>query len=73
MTSLQPGDALLLCSDGLWEWVMEADMERTLAQHGNAEDWLAAMCRLADDNIKNSGKMRDNFSAYAVMVHKAQA
>ena len=70
-THLLPGDALLLCSDGLWEWVMEADMERTLAQATSAEQWLAAMCRLADDNIINSGKVRDNYSAYAILVHKA--
>lgn len=72
-TALLPGDALLLCSDGLWEWVMEADMERTLAQSANSADWLARMCRLADDNIKNSGKVRDNYSAYAILVHKAGA
>jgi serine/threonine protein phosphatase PrpC len=72
-TALLPGDALLLCSDGLWEWVMEADMERTLAQSASTEKWLAAMCRLADDNIVNSGKERDNFSAYAILVHKAGA
>jgi serine/threonine protein phosphatase PrpC len=69
--ALQPGDALLLCSDGLWEWVMEADMERALAQSESTEQWLAAMCRLADDNIINSGKVRDNYSAYAIRVHKA--
>lgn len=69
--ALQPGDALLLCSDGLWEWVMEADMERTLSQSENTEKWLAAMRRLADDNIINSGKVRDNYSAYAILVHKA--
>ena len=69
--ALQPGDALLLCSDGLWEWVMEADMERTLAQSENTEKWLAAMRRLADDNIINTGKVRDNYSAYAILVHKA--
>jgi serine/threonine protein phosphatase PrpC len=69
--ALQPGDALLLCSDGLWEWVMEADMERTLAQSDNTEKWLAAMRRVADDNILNTGKVRDNYSAYAILVHKA--
>ena len=69
--SLQPGDALLLCSDGLWEWVHEADMERTLAQSDSTEQWLAAMRRLADDNIFNTGKVRDNYSAYAIIVHKA--
>ncbi|QYF92515.1 protein phosphatase 2C domain-containing protein [Massilia sp. PAMC28688] len=72
-TTLLPGDALLLCSDGLWEWVMEADMERTLSQASSCEQWLAAMCRLADDNIINSGKVRDNYSAYAILVHKAGA
>lgn len=70
-TGLLPGDALLLCSDGLWEWVMEGDMERTLAASSTTEQWLAAMCRIADDNIKNTGKVRDNFSAYAILVHKA--
>jgi serine/threonine protein phosphatase PrpC len=69
--ALEPGDALLLCSDGLWEWVMEADMERTLSQSSDTETWLAAMRRLADDNIINTGKVRDNYSAYAILVHKA--
>ena len=69
-THLLPGDALLLCSDGLWEWVMEGDMERTLAASADTEQWLAAMCRIADDNIQNTGKVRDNFSAYAILVHK---
>ena len=69
--ALETGDALLLCSDGLWEWVMEADMERTLAQSDSTEKWLAAMRRLADDNILNTGKVRDNYSAYAILVHRA--
>lgn len=72
-TRLLPGDALLLCSDGLWEWVMESDMEYTLAKSTTTEQWLAAMCRMAEDNIKNTGKVRDNFSAYAILVHKAGA
>ena len=70
---LLPGDALLMCSDGLWEWVMEADMERTLAQSSSPDQWLAAMCRLADDNIANTGKVRDNYSAYAIVVKGAPA
>ena len=72
-TVLLPGDALLMCSDGLWEWVVEADMERTLSQSTTPDQWLAAMCRLADDNIINSGKVRDNYSAYAILVHEAGA
>jgi len=72
-TTLLAGDALLICSDGLWEWVVEADMERTLAQSASSADWLARMRRLADDNIVNTGKVRDNYSAYAIFVHKAGA
>lgn len=72
-TRLLPGDALLVCSDGLWEWVMESDMEFTLSRAATPEQWLGAMCRLAEDNIKNSGKARDNYSAYAILVHKAGA
>jgi len=73
VSALLPGDALLICSDGLWEWVVEADMERTLAQSASSADWLARMRRLADDNIINTGKVRDNYSAYAIFVHKAGA
>jgi serine/threonine protein phosphatase PrpC len=69
--TLLPGDALLLCTDGLWEWVMEADMERTLSQSDTTEKWLSAMRRVADDNIINTGKVRDNYSAYAIIVDKA--
>jgi serine/threonine protein phosphatase PrpC len=66
---LQDGDAFLLCSDGLWEWVMEEDMERTLgASRGDAEAWLAAMCAVGAANAATSGKRRDNFSAYAIQI-----
>jgi serine/threonine protein phosphatase PrpC len=71
--ALLAGDALLVCSDGLWEWVVEADMERTLAQATDSSDWLARMRRLADDNIANTGKVRDNYSAYAIFVQGARA
>jgi PPM family protein phosphatase len=65
---LQDGDAFLLCTDGLWEWVMEEDMERTLAKAPDCESWLAAMCAIAAEQAGASGKKRDNFSAYAIQV-----
>lgn len=70
-TRLLPGDALLVCSDGLWEWVLEEDMERLLAVARSSDQWLTAMCRVAEQNFLNNGKQRDNFSAYAILVHKA--
>lgn len=72
-TALEPGDALLMCSDGLWEWVHEQDMERSLGQAQAPDQWLRTMCNIADDNILNTGKVRDNYSAYAIWVSKAAA
>ncbi len=72
-TRLEPGDTLLLCSDGLWEWVHESDMEKTLARARDTREWLAAMCAVAHSNISASGKMRDNYSAYAIQVQEGAA
>lgn len=69
--ALRPGDAFLLCTDGLWEWVREADMERALAAANGSEAWLAALCELATKNVAAAGKQHDNFSAYAVLVQAA--
>jgi serine/threonine protein phosphatase PrpC len=70
-TWLQAGDALLLCTDGLWEWVLEADMEITLAGAPGSAEWIAAMCLLAEQRFAATGKERDNFSAYAIRVREA--
>ncbi|MES2152793.1 MAG: PP2C family serine/threonine-protein phosphatase [Pseudomonadota bacterium] len=69
--ALAAGDAFLLCTDGLWEWAMEADMEATLAHAIDGADWLAQLCALAAVNSAASGKARDNFSAYAIMLAAA--
>jgi serine/threonine protein phosphatase PrpC len=71
--ALQPGDALLVCSDGLWEWVHEHEMEEALASSARSEDWLAAMCARADTAVAAAGKERDNYSAYAIRVHQQEA
>lgn len=41
-------DAYLLCSDGFWEYVLEEEMERTLAVASSPTDWLTAMCAIRD-------------------------
>lgn len=51
--------AFLLCSDGFWEYVYEAEMERTLAAASGPERWLSAMRaflagRVPDDNDNNT-------------------
>ena len=71
--ALLAGDALLLCSDGLWEWIDEAQMEAALAATGRSEDWLATMCGVAATAAAATIKVRDNFSACAIRVHAAGA
>ena len=65
---LAEGDAFLLCTDGLWEWVHEAQMEQALAAAPDSERWLAALCAIADEAAGRSDKPRDNYSAYAIRV-----
>ncbi len=60
---IQDGDVFLLCSDGLWEYVEEDDMERTLGASASAADWLRA---LESQVLERGHKGQDNYSAIAV-------
>ncbi|MEO8767165.1 MAG: protein phosphatase 2C domain-containing protein [Nitrosospira sp.] len=60
---LLPGDVFLLCTDGLWEYVEEEDMERTLGAAISASDWLKALERQV---LALGHKGQDNYSAIAV-------
>ena len=62
---LRDGDAFLLCTDGLWEPVGEAAMERSLAAAASAAQWLAA---LEAEVLRNARSGHDNYSAIAVHV-----
>ena len=61
---LLKGDALLLCSDGFWELVVEEDMERTLREAKNAGEWLSAMRAIVSGKL-NAGS--DNNTAVAAI------
>lgn len=63
---LLPGHhAFLLCSDGFWEYVLEAEMEEDLQTSANPDEWIAKMRRRMQNRIP---KDNDNNSAAAVWV-----
>ena len=63
MNRLSPGDAILLCSDGFWEYVTEAEMETDLQKSATPGGWLAYMLQRVGRRV--NGK-HDNLSAIAV-------
>ena len=57
-------DALLLCSDGFWEYITEEDMCKCLKKVSSPQQWLEAMCKIADAAAPSN---RDNNTAVAMM------
>lgn len=66
--ALQEGDALILCSDGFWEWVEDYEMELCLTNTKNSQEWLEKMNAIAEKNIGDKAINRDNFSVFAIRV-----
>lgn len=64
--ALSPGrHAFLLCTDGFWEYVLEAEMVQDLAKAGSAAAWLDLMrARLA----QRAPEDNDNNTAAAVLL-----
>jgi len=60
---LQPGDKLLLCSDGLWEMIRRQDLLDILSEHGSPQEICDKLINLAN---ANGGE--DNISAIVVHV-----
>jgi PPM family protein phosphatase len=65
---LHSNDAFLLCVDGFWEYVLEEEMEATLAQESDPQAWLARMESLIQQRAKEN---HDNYTAIAVMTSQA--
>ncbi len=66
--TLKPGDAVLLCSDGFWEYVLEKEMLRALAWTKTAKDWLNGMTH----SIKKRTRGIDNDNNTAVAIRFLQ-
>lgn len=63
--SLQDGDVFLLCSDGLWEYVDEFTMERSLTHTTTPQAWLDV---LETELARRADPRNDNYSALAIWL-----
>lgn len=61
----QRGDALLLCSDGLWEHFETGQMEQTLARNAAPAEFLESLAAQVEEARHPS---QDNYTAIAVFV-----
>lgn len=65
---LAPGrHAFLLCSDGFWEYVLESEMESTLAEADSPEDWLRRMRAI---HASRTPTDNDNHTAAVIWTEK---
>ncbi|MDZ5473052.1 protein phosphatase 2C domain-containing protein [Bacillus sp. 31A1R] len=62
---LAEGDGILLCTDGFWEYVLEAEMEVDYFKARTPEDWLKMMENRLRTRVE---KNHDNYTAIAVIV-----
>lgn len=64
---LQPGDVFLLCTDGLWEYVEDAEMEAALAAAPSPHAWLQDLEQRVLAGASHKPR-HDNFSALTAWV-----
>jgi serine/threonine protein phosphatase PrpC len=63
--AVRDGDAFLLCSDGLWEYVEEPVMAQTLGECGSPREWLDAM---EQELLRRCKSGHDNYSGLAIWL-----
>ena len=66
---LQPGDRVMLCSDGLWGSVSDTVITQSLAQRPIAD----AVPELAEQALRNGGARSDNVTVLAVEWEASEA
>ena len=64
---LFPGDAILMCSDGFWQYVYEGDILAALKWAPTSKRWILSMEDILHDaTVHKSGN--DNYSALAAIL-----
>lgn len=61
------GDVFLLCSDGVWEYLTDQDLEQLLTQSATAQEWLGAI----EQKIQSATSAlasHDNYTALTVWL-----
>ena len=66
--TLQPGDAFLLCSDGVWSVVPDAEITDCLSQVSTSLDWCVALEGRLHDHLAGKREDHDNYSMITGMV-----
>lgn len=64
---LEAGDVIMLCTDGLWEYVEDAQLESSLAQAPDARAWLKTL----EERVLEAAVRRprhDNYTALTIWV-----
>ncbi|MEW5720234.1 MAG: Stp1/IreP family PP2C-type Ser/Thr phosphatase [Chloroflexota bacterium] len=64
--TLEPGQSLLLCCDGLWEMVLDNQIRDIVTQHANPQDACRELIRIANENGGD-----DNITCVIVRVEAA--
>ena len=60
------GQAILICTDGFWEFIDEKNMEKTLKKSHSVEEWGERMREIVLHN--GSNKNMDNYSAVCIWL-----
>lgn len=68
--AVRPGDAFLLCSDGLWELVLDPEIELDLAAAPSAAQWLARLEARVRRALRPDS---DNYTAVGVLMGPGSA
>ncbi len=61
---VEKGDAILLCSDGFWEYVYETEMEIDLSKSNTAQEWAEFMIKRLLLRVSSEN---DNFTCISVI------
>lgn len=69
-TDILPGDCILICTDGFWEYMSERRMLAALRRAKSASDWLAAMEKRIEKKAVSGAA--DNRSAIAAIISRTE-